>query len=49
MGKGYPFTCSNCGYEKELMKDQGFIIRNWSVREYQKMKTSIFITGCTGR
>ena len=34
MGTGYGFTCSNCGYEKELMEGQGFIIRNWSVREY---------------
>ena len=34
MGTGYGFTCSNCGYEKELIEGQGFIIRNWSVSEY---------------
>jgi len=36
MGTGYGFTCSHCGNEEELMEGQGFIIRNWSVREYLK-------------
>jgi len=34
MGTGYGFTCTNCSYEEELMEGQGFIIRNWSVKEY---------------
>jgi len=34
MGIGYGYTCTNCGYEIELMEGQGFIIRNWTVREY---------------
>jgi Zn finger protein HypA/HybF involved in hydrogenase expression len=42
MGTGYRFTCSNCGYEKELMEGQGFIIRNWSVKEYLEDETFNF-------
>lgn len=34
MGKGYGFACTNCGYKKDLMEGQGFVIRNWSVKEY---------------
>ena len=42
MGTSYGFTCSHCGYEKELMEGQGFIIRNWSVREYLEDNTFNF-------
>lgn len=42
MGTSYGFTCSNCGYEQELMEGQGFIIRNWSVWEYLKEESFNF-------
>jgi len=34
MGTGYGFTCSNCGYEKELMEGQGFAVRDQFIKEY---------------
>lgn len=34
MGTGYGVTCTNCGYEKELMESQGFLLHDQTVKEY---------------
>jgi|SRR6056297_1471109 len=34
MGSGYMLTCSNCGYEEELMEGRGFLLHEYDLKDF---------------